>query len=85
MLTTAIVVPEIDEESQIDTGAFQAVHRPLNDGTLFECEVIIVHETLHWFDKNLAKPDRFTKSRPPTIETNSHASSERKRRLCKVR
>ena len=44
---------------------FHAVHRLLDEGILYEHELVVVRETLDWFDKNLKEPNRFTKSKRP--------------------
>ena len=54
---------------------FHAVHRLLDQGKLYKHEVVIVRETLDWFDKNLEEPDRFTKSKRPFCQKKKRAIS----------
>jgi hypothetical protein len=69
------VTPEIDEDSHLEAGVFHAVHRLLDEGELHEHEVVIVRETLDWFDKHLEEPDRFTKSKRPFYRKKRRAIS----------
>ena len=69
------VTSEIHEDSHFEAGVFHAVNGLLDEGTLYSHEVVIARETLGWFDKNLAEPDRFTKSKPPYYRKKHRAIS----------
>ena len=69
------VVPEIDEDSGRELGVFQAVDRLRRRGLLTEYEENQDDEIGQWFDKNLAKPTRFTTAKPPFYRKANRAIS----------
>jgi hypothetical protein len=69
------VTSEIHADSHLEAGVFHAVHRLRDEGKLYKHEVVIIRETLDWFDKNLEEPDRFTKSKPPYYRKKQRAIS----------
>jgi hypothetical protein len=69
------LTPEIHVESHLEAGVFQAAYRLMREGKLYEHEVALVRETLDWFNENLKKPNRFTKSKPPYYRKKQRAIS----------
>ena len=69
------MTPEIDEGSHREAGVFEGVDRLMREAKLHEYEVALVRETLDWFNENLKKPDRFTKSKPPYYRKDQRAIS----------
>jgi hypothetical protein len=59
------VVAEIDDDSQHELGVFQAIDKLRRRGILTHQEEQQETAIGKWFDKNLAKPTRFTTSKPP--------------------
>jgi hypothetical protein len=59
------VVAEIDDDSQHALGIFQAIDKLRRRGILTYQEEQQEKAIGKWFDKNLAKPTRFTTSKPP--------------------
>ena len=68
-------ISEIHPDSHLEAGVFHAVHRLLDEGQLYEHEVVLVRDALDWFDKNLEEPDRFTKSKRPHYRKTKRAIS----------
>jgi len=68
------VISEIDDESQRELGIFQAIDRLRRRGVLSHYEEQQDDSIGKWFDKNLAKPPRFTASKPPFYRKKSKAS-----------
>jgi hypothetical protein len=58
-------VEEIDRDSQRPLGIFQAIARLRRRGVLTFHEAEQEETIGRWFDRNLAKPTRFTTSKPP--------------------
>ena len=69
------VISEIDAESQRELGLFQAIDRLRRRGVLSHYEERQDDSIGKWFDKNLAKPTRFTASKPPFYRKKSKAIS----------
>jgi hypothetical protein len=69
------VISEIDDESQRELGIFQAIDRLRRRGVLSHYEEQQDDSIGKWFDKNLAKPTRFTASKPPFYRKKSKAIS----------
>jgi hypothetical protein len=69
------VISEIDDESQRELGIFQAIDRLRRRGVLSHYEEQQDDSIGKWFDKNLAKPSRFTASKPPFYRKKSKAIS----------
>ena len=69
------VISEIDDESQRELGIFQAINRLRRRGVLSHYEEQQDNSIGKWFDKNLAKPSRFTASKPPFYRKKSKAIS----------
>jgi hypothetical protein len=59
------VVAEIDDDSQRALGIFQAIDKLRRRGILTYQEEQQEKAIGKWFDKNLAKPTRFTTSKRP--------------------
>ena len=57
------VVDEIDENSGVELGIFQAVYRLADAGQLHHCEAVWWEDLRWWFNRKLDKPDRFARSR----------------------
>jgi hypothetical protein len=69
------VVSEIDNDSQRELGVFQAIDKLRRRGVLSHYEEEQDDSIGRWFDKNLAKPTRFTASKPPFYRKKSKAIS----------
>jgi hypothetical protein len=69
------VVSEIDNDSQRGLGVFQAIDKLRRRGVLSHYEEEQDDSIGRWFDKNLAKPTRFTASKPPFYRKKSKAIS----------
>jgi hypothetical protein len=69
------VVAEIDDDSGYPVGVFQAIVKLRRRGALTFREEQQEKEIGKWFDKNLAKPTRFTTSKPPHYRKQSKAIS----------
>jgi hypothetical protein len=69
------VIHEIDDDSQRELGIFQAIDRLRRRGVLSHYEEQQDDSIGKWFDKNLAKPTRFTASKPPFYRKKSKAIS----------
>jgi hypothetical protein len=69
------VVDELDVDSKQPLGVFQAIARLAGQGILALQEEQQKKEIGKWFDKNLAKPTRFTTSKPPHYRKQSKAIS----------
>jgi hypothetical protein len=69
------VVHEIDDDSQRELGIFQAIDRLRRRGVLSHYEEQQDDSIGKWFDKNLAKPTRFTASKAPFYRKKSKAIS----------
>lgn len=69
------VVTEIDDDSRQPLGVFHAIAKLRGRGVLTSEEQQQEIEIGKWFDKNLAKPTRFTTSKPPHYRKQSKAIS----------
>ena len=69
------VVADIDEDSGHESGVFQAVDRLQRKGKLYPHEEDQWRSLQDWFGKNLAKPTRFTASKPPYYRKKNRAIS----------
>jgi hypothetical protein len=69
------ITGEIHDESQWETGVFQAAYRLWRSGNLPEYEGARLREILDWFNMNLEKPNRFTTSKPPFYRKQNRAIS----------
>ena len=57
------VVDEIDPDSGVELGVFQATYRLWDAGHLHSCEEAWWEDIRWWFNRKLEKPDRFARSR----------------------
>lgn len=69
------VVPDMDEDSQMELGVFQAMANLRKTGRLNPNEEEEDDRIGEWFDRNLRKPTRFTASKPPYYRKRSKAIS----------
>src|SRR5262249_13308456 len=67
------VVPEIDWESGRELGIFQAFIDLRRKDKLYPYELDDYGSILVWFNENLARPTRFTNSKPPYDRRSSKA------------
>lgn len=56
---------DFDEDAQVRTGIFQAAYDLSESGRLPVYEDDALSDIIRWFDKNLARPDRFSRSLKP--------------------
>lgn len=68
-------VSKIDEDSGRELGVFHAIDMLRRTGRLTEQEEQRYAAIGEWFDKNLAKPTRFTTSKPPFYRKKNKAIS----------
>ncbi|TAL37171.1 MAG: hypothetical protein EPN97_05760 [Alphaproteobacteria bacterium] len=66
---------DIDPDSQREVGVFQSIFKLRDAGKLGIEEEKTLDTISRWFDKNLAKPTRFTASKPPYYRKKSKAIS----------
>lgn len=57
------ITDEIDNDSQVAEGVFQAAAKLRETGSLSEIEVAQLKDLSDWFDKNLKKPARFNRTK----------------------
>lgn len=69
------ITGKIHDETLYEVGVFQAAYQLMRQGTLPEYEETRLRELLDWFNSNLKKPDKFTKSKPPFYRKQSRAIS----------
>ena len=69
------ITGEIHDKSLYEVGVFQAAYRLRKHGNLPDYEETRLRELLDWFNINLKKPDRFTKSKPPFYRKENRAIS----------
>ena len=68
-------VADIDGDSGHERGVFQALDHLQRKGKLYPHEEDQWRFLEDWFDKNLAKPSRFTGSKPPYYRKKNRAIS----------
>lgn len=56
---------DLDEDAQVRTGIFQAAYDLIELGSLPAYEDEALSEVLRWFNKNLKRPARFSRSLKP--------------------
>jgi len=56
------VIDEIDEESLLPLGVFHALGNLEKAGVLTEAESVLAKQHFQWFNKNLRRPNKFTRS-----------------------
>jgi len=69
------VVANIDEDSEREMGVFQALYRLEREGKLYPHEETRWKLVKDWFNTKLAKPTRFTASKPPYYRKKNRAIS----------
>lgn len=69
------IVAEVHDDSIRELGVFQAAYRLRRAGKLRDYEEARLNELLSWFNTNLAKPEKFTKSKPPYDRKQQRAIS----------
>ena len=69
------VVPDVDEDSQMELGVFHAMGNLHGRGQLDPHEEEEYEGTREWFNQNLERPTRFTASKPPFHNKKSKAIS----------
>jgi hypothetical protein len=69
------VVPDIDEDSDMELGVFHAVRNLREEGKLYRYEEERHDLIRQWFNENLEKPTRFTASKPPFYRKPNKAIS----------
>jgi len=69
------ITGKIHDKTLWEVGVFQAAYQLKKQGTLPDFEEARLQELLDWFNINLKKPDRFTKSKPPFYRKENRAIS----------
>jgi len=69
------ITGDIHAKTLYEVGVFQAAYQLRKQGTLPDYEETRLRELLNWFDSNLMKPTRFTKSKPPYDRKQNRAIS----------
>ena len=69
------ITGEIHDKTLYEVGVFQAAYQLRKRGNLPDFEEARLRELLDWFNTNLEKPDRFTKSKPPFYRKENRAIS----------
>jgi len=62
---------EIDEDSQVAAGIFVAAYELLREANLADYEYEHLHDLLRWFDENLRRPSRFSRSSHPSLKNRA--------------